>query len=79
VAAGEFTSKPEFDKFNIVKIDDDENYAANCIRINENVLVPEGFHKTLKMIEQAGFTALAVDVSEFRKLDGGLSCLSLRF
>jgi dimethylargininase len=78
-AAGEFTSKPEFNRFNIVKIDDDENYAANCIRINKNVLVPEGFPKTVKMIEQAGFTTLAVDVSEFRKLDGGLSCLSLRF
>jgi dimethylargininase len=79
LAAGEFTAKPEFMKFNILKIDDDEDYAANCIRINENVLVPKGFPKTIKMIEQAGFTTLAVDVSEFRKLDGGLSCLSLRF
>jgi dimethylargininase len=79
VAAGEFTAKPEFNKFNILEIDDVESYAANCIRINEKVLVPTGFPKTRKAIKLAGFTTLAVDVSEFRKLDGGLSCLSLRF
>jgi len=79
LVAGEFINKPEFQKFNIIRIDDDESYAANSLWINDKVLVPQGFPKTKHKIEQLGYDTIEVDVSEFRKLDGGLSCLSLRF
>jgi dimethylargininase len=74
-----FINKPEFQKYNLILVDDDESYAANSLWINDKVLVPKGFPKTKKKIKQAGYTTIEVDVSEFRKLDGGLSCLSLRF
>ncbi len=70
---------PEFQKYNLITIDDDESYAANSLWINNFVLVPRGFPKTKYKIESAGYKTIEVDVSEFRKLDGGLSCLSLRF
>jgi len=79
LACGEFVQKPEFKDFNILEIPEEESYAANCIRVNEKVIVPEGFPKTKKIINSAGFNVVEVEVSEFRKLDGGLSCLSLRF
>ena len=79
LAAGEFLTKAEFQKYNLVKIDDDERYAANSLWINDKVLVPKGFPKTKKQIEKLGYITIEVDVSEFQKLDGGLSCLSLRF
>jgi len=79
VAFGEFLDKPEFQKFKILQIDADESYAANCIWVNDKVLVPMGFPKAQATIENAGYQIIAVDVSEFQKLDGGLSCLSLRF
>ena len=79
VAAGEFIKKQDFQKFNIIEIDEDENYAANCVWINGVVLVPKDFPKAKKAIESAGYNTVEVDVSEFRKIDGGLSCLSLRF
>ena len=60
-------------------MDEDESYAANCIWVNNQVLVPKGFPKTRDKIINAGYSIIEVDVSEFRKLDGGLSCLSLRF
>jgi dimethylargininase len=63
----------------LILVDDDESYAANSLWINDRVLVPKGFPKTKKKIERAGYTTIEVDVSEFRKLDGGLSCLSLRY
>ena len=78
-ATGEFLRKSEFQQFNIIKIDDDESYAANCVWINDKVLVPKGFSKAKRKIEEFGYTTIAVDVTEFQKLDGGLSCLSLRF
>ena len=43
------------------------------------VLVPAGNPVTKSRIEEAGYPIIELDMSEFRKLDGGLSCLSLRF
>ncbi|RLC25720.1 MAG: N(G),N(G)-dimethylarginine dimethylaminohydrolase [Deltaproteobacteria bacterium] len=79
LAFGEFLTKPELKKFNILKVDLKESYAANSVWINDKVLVPKGFPKTAEMIKRAGYQTIEMDVSEFRKLDGGLSCLSLRF
>jgi dimethylargininase len=79
VASGEFITKPEFQKFNLLKVSADESSAANCVWINDFVLIAKGFPKTKQTIENAGYKTIEVDVSEFRKLDGGLSCLSLRF
>jgi dimethylargininase len=79
VVAGEFITNPEFQKYNQLIVDDDESYAANCIWVNDLVLVPKGFPKSKKIIEEAGYNVIEVDVSEFQKIDGGLSCLSLRF
>lgn len=79
VVAGEFISKTEFQKYNLIKVDDDEKAAANCIWINGNVIMPSGYPKLTKKIEQSGYNVIKVDLSEFQKLDGGASCLSLRF
>jgi dimethylargininase len=78
-AAGEFLLKPDFQKFNILKIDDDESYAVNCVWINDRILLPKGFPKAKRIIEKYYQNIVEVNVSEFQKLDGGLSCLSLRF
>jgi dimethylargininase len=79
LAAGEFLTKAEFQKYRILKINPGESYAANSLWVNGTVLVPAGFPQTEAIIKSAGFRTKAVDVSEFRKMDGGLSCLSLRF
>ena len=77
--AGKSINKNDFKNFNIIQVDEDESYAANSLWINNKVLVPKGFLKSKKKIERLGYLTIEVDVSEFQKLDGGLSCLSLRF
>lgn len=79
VACGELIEKPEFQKYNILPIAEDESYAANCILINGTVLLPRGFPKAKETIENAGYPIMELEMSEFRKADGGLSCISLRF
>ncbi len=74
---GEFVNEPEFQQHRLIEIDPKESYAANCIRINDRVLLPKGFPKASQAIKNAGLPVVELDVSEFRKLDGGLSCLSL--
>ena len=56
-----------------------EAYAANCVRVNDHVLLAAGFPHLLAALRDHGMRARVLDVSEFKKMDGGLSCLSLRF
>lgn len=79
LASGEFLTADVFQDFDILPVPEEEQYAANSLWVNGTVLTPAGFPRTRALIENAGYPVLEVDVSEFRKLDGGLSCLSLRF
>jgi dimethylargininase len=79
LAAGEFISKRDFQDFNILEINPEESYAANSLWVNGTVLVPAGFPKTAQKIRSAGYPIKEIDMSEFQKMDGGLSCLSLRY
>lgn len=79
LATGELLRNPVFKSFQLLEVAPNESYAANCIWINGYVIVAKGYPKTKHTIESAGCKTIEVDVSEFRKLDGGLSCLSLRF
>ncbi|CAM2761439.1 NG,NG-dimethylarginine dimethylaminohydrolase [Legionella steigerwaltii] len=76
---GELVNHPAFKSLKQLIISDNEAYAANCIRVNNTVIMPQGFHQAIEMVRSSGFHVVTVDVSEFRKVDGGLSCLSLRF
>lgn len=75
----EFFIPEEFDRYLLILVEDEERYAANCIWVNGNVIMPAGYPKTKKIIEKSGYMVLEVNLSEFQKLDGGASCLSLRY
>ncbi len=79
LVCGELADQTAFQRFNKIIVDPEESYASNSLWINGAVLVPAAFPKTKKNIEKAGYRAYSIDLSEFQKLDGGLSCLSLRF
>lgn len=76
---GEFIDSPLFAGFRQLIVPAEEAYAANSLWINGLIIVPAGYPQTLRLLRQAGYKTLTLDMSEFRKLDGGLSCLSLRF
>ncbi len=69
----------EFSGYELVCLDSSEEYAANCLEVNGKVLIADGFPATKRELEQLGYQTIALDMSEFQKMDGGLSCLSLRF
>ncbi len=70
---------PEFQKYRLIKISRQESYAANCVCINGKVIIPQKYPNAKQLIEKVNYQILEVDLSEFRKIDGGVSCLSLRF
>ena len=63
----------------VITVTPEEAYAANCVRVNDAVLVAVGYPLVSAAIEARGRRVVPLEVSEFRKMDGGLSCLSLRF
>ncbi len=69
----------EFRRYDCVRVSATEQYAANCVRINEYVLVSAGFPVFEKALQHLGYKTFSVEITEFQKMDGGLSCLSLRF
>ena len=79
VICGEFKNDPIFSRFDHIDIPEKESYAANCIWVNDNVLIPTGYPLAKGKIISTGYNVIEVDVSEYKKLDGGLSCLSLRY
>jgi dimethylargininase len=56
-----------------------EAYAANTLLVNEHILMPAGFPDTRKQLEVLGFDIIELETSEVRKMDGGLTCMSIRF
>jgi dimethylargininase len=78
VVAGALATDEEFEGFDKILAESYEEYSANCIRVNDYVLVPAGFERTKARIAARGYELIELEMSEFRKVDGGLSCLSLR-
>src|SRR5438105_1242665 len=71
--------RAEFGGYDLVRVNSDDEYAANCVRVNEYVLVAAGYPKFEEQLRDLGYQTIALEMSEFQKMDGGLSCLSLRF
>lgn len=70
---------PHFSAYEHLIVPEEESYAANCIRVNDTILIASGYPKFAEQVKSRGYNILPLDMSEFRKMDGGLSCLSLRF
>ena len=68
-----------FDGYRVIDVAEGEEAAANTIRFNDLVLMPAGFPRTRDAIAAAGYTVREIGNSECARLDGGMSCLSLRF
>src|ERR1700723_4235266 len=79
VVIEEMAAQEPFGGFNLIPVCPQESYAANCVRVNDRVLIAEGFPGLAADLRARGFNPPALEMSEFQKMDGGLSCLSLRF
>jgi dimethylargininase len=64
---------------NVIILDKGEEYSANCLKVNDNLLIPKGFPTSKQKIIELDYNIIEVEMSEFRKMDGGLTCLSLLF
>jgi len=75
----DFAAKPAFAGYQHIVADDEERYASNSLFINGTLIMPAGFPRTRARLEALGQPIVELDVSEVQKMDGGLTCMSLRF
>jgi dimethylargininase len=62
-----------------IRVAPEESCAANVVAVGRAVLVAAGHPRTEQAVRAAGFETHPLEVSEIRKGDGALTCLSLRF
>ena len=53
------------------------SYSANCLALGDHVLMPSGFPDVHEKIISSGFKAVELEMSEFEKADGAITCLSI--
>lgn len=72
-------SRVPLDGANVIVPPADEVYGANCVRVNDVVFLASGHPRLQSELEKRSMRVVTLDMSEYRKMDGGLSCLSIRF
>jgi dimethylargininase len=66
-------------RFRRVEVHPAEDLAANTLAVNGRLLVARGYRHTRRALAKEGFDVLELALGEFHKVDGALTCLSLRF
>jgi dimethylargininase len=74
----DFAGRNEFSGYPKIIVPQSESYAANTLWINDHLLMPMGFPETRRRLAANGLPLVELDVSEAQKMDGGLTCMSLR-
>jgi dimethylargininase len=70
---------PAFQGYEPLIVRPEEAYSANCLKVNASILLPFGSPRLHAELLALGYRVITLDMSEFQMMDGGLSCLSLRY
>ena len=68
-----------FEGFEIINVSPSEPWSANGLTLADHVLISAASPQTAARVRERGFRVLTVDISEFEKAEGGLTCLTLIF
>jgi dimethylargininase len=79
IVTQDFAGREEIEGYEQFVLDADEAYAANTLLVNDTLIMPAGYPRTGAKLGEFGLDIIEIDVSEIRKMDGGLTCMSLRF
>lgn len=79
LAIAELARDPALRGFDVQVVQPEDTYASNAVLMNGRVLVAAGYPRVTAQVREFGLDTIELEMGEFRKMDGGLSCLSLRF
>jgi dimethylargininase len=79
IATGKYASHPALEGFQMLVVPEGEEYAADTLAIGNTVVMPAGLPRAHELVREAGFDVIPLDVSEFEKCEGAITCLSILF
>ncbi len=79
ICTGQYMDHPELKQFEKIVVNKGEVYAANTLAIGDVVLMTKGYPISEQLVRDAGFDVITLDMSEFEKCEGALTCLSILF
>jgi dimethylargininase len=79
MATERYAGHPALEGFNILVPPSHDEYAADTLAVGDTVLMARGYEAAQRMVGEAGFDVISLDVSEIQKCDGALTCLSILF
>ncbi len=68
-----------FGHVDVIEVDSHEPFAGNVLRIGDITVSAAAFPRTNRRLEEAGVAVRTVDMSEFAKAEGGVTCCSIIF
>jgi dimethylargininase len=68
---------PALQSFETVSVPAEEPWGANVLLLSSIVVLPAAHCRTAELVQQLGFETRSIDISEFAKAEGGVTCLSL--
>jgi len=63
----------------VITLPAEEGYAADVMPVNDTLFIAKGYPAAVKVARAYYDHIVELDMSEFQKMDGGLTCLSLRY
>ncbi len=79
IATKKYVNHPALERFRVLLTPEREEYAADTLAVGDAVIMPAGLTRTHEMVREAGFNVIPLDVSEFEKCEGAVTCLSILF
>lgn len=63
-------------RYPLISTPKDERFGGNCISDGKRILIHKGSYKTKSILAAEGYDVIELDLSEFAKIDGAMTCLS---
>ena len=79
IATEKYSRHPALEGLHILIPPEGEEYAADTLAVGDTVLMAQGHEEAQRLVRDAGFDVVPLDVSEIEKCDGALTCLSILF
>ena len=79
ITSKEYENHPLLNNLELLIIPKEEYYSINCLSVNDAVIMSDKFSYAQKIVRNAGFEVISLDMSEFEKCQASLTCLSILF
>lgn len=75
----EWVDPAQFGNLEVIEVDPSEPHAANALRVRDRIVYPTQHRKTTLRLKERGLKVRPLDMSQFLKAEGGVTCASIVF